>query len=115
MQQMAAALRALGPADGSGSVLLKGGHLPGPASPDLLLAPTGEHWLEAERIATHNTHGTGCTLSSALAARLAVNGDVRLATEQAKRYVAAAIAAADRLDVGRGHGPTHHFHALWAK
>ena len=115
MQQMAAALRALGPADGSGSVLLKGGHLPGPASPDLLSSPVGEHWLEAERIASHNTHGTGCTLSSALAARLAVNGDVRLATEQAKRYVAAAIAAADRLDVGRGHGPTHHFHALWAK
>jgi hydroxymethylpyrimidine/phosphomethylpyrimidine kinase len=113
MPAMAAALRALGPPDGSGAVLLKGGHLPGPASPDLLATPNGEHWLEAERIATRNTHGTGCTLSSALAARLAVTGDVRLATEQAKRYVAGAIAAADRRAVGGGHGPTHHFHALW--
>jgi hydroxymethylpyrimidine/phosphomethylpyrimidine kinase len=113
MSAMAAALRALGPADGSGAVLLKGGHLPGPASPDLLAGSDGEHWLEAERVATHNTHGTGCTLSSALAAQLAISGDIRLATEQAKRYIAGAIAAADQLDVGHGHGPTHHFHALW--
>ncbi|MCG6942728.1 MAG: bifunctional hydroxymethylpyrimidine kinase/phosphomethylpyrimidine kinase [Thiohalocapsa sp.] len=113
MPAMATALRALGPPGGSGAVLLKGGHLPGPASPDLLSTPQGDLWLEAERIATQNTHGTGCTLSSALAARLAVTGDIRLAAEQAKRYVAAAIAAADQLDVGHGHGPTHHFHALW--
>ena len=111
MAAMAAALRALLPADGS--VLLKGGHLPGPASPDLLSTPDGDHWLEAARIATRNTHGTGCTLSSALAARLALTGDIRLAAEQAKRYVAGAIAAADRLDVGHGHGPTHHLHTLW--
>jgi hydroxymethylpyrimidine/phosphomethylpyrimidine kinase len=94
-------------------VLLKGGHLPGPASPDLLATADGAHWLEAARIATRNTHGTGCTLSSALAARLAVTGDIWRATEQAKRYVAGAIAAADRLDVGHGHGPTHHFHVFW--
>jgi hydroxymethylpyrimidine/phosphomethylpyrimidine kinase len=109
MPAMAAALRALG----ADAVLLKGGHLPGPASPDLLATADGEHWLEAARIGTKNTHGTGCTLSSALAARLAVTGDIRRATEQAKGYVAGAIAAADRLDVGHGHGPTHHFHELW--
>lgn len=109
MPPMAAALRALG----CDAVLLKGGHLPGGTSPDLLADAAGEHWLEAVRIATKNTHGTGCTLSSALAARLAVTGDIRLATEQAKRYIDGAIAAADRLQVGHGHGPTHHFHAFW--
>ncbi len=109
MPPMAAALRALGCA----AVLLKGGHLHGPSSPDLLATGDGEHWLEAERVATTNTHGTGCTLSSALAARLAVTGDVVTAAVQAKRYVAGAIAAADQLQVGHGHGPTHHFHAYW--
>lgn len=113
MAPMADALRALGPADGSGAVLLKGGHLPGPESPDLLATADGEHWFEAARVPTRNTHGTGCTLASALAARLAVTGDIRTAVEQAKGYIAGAIAAADRLDVGEGHGPTHHFHALW--
>ena len=113
MLAMARGLRALGPRDSSGAVLLKGGHLQGPESPDLLVTADGEHWLEDERIATKNTHGTGCTLSAALAARLAVTANVRAATEQAKRYIAGAIAAADSLDVGRGHGPTHHFHALW--
>jgi len=108
MPAMAAALRALGP----DAVLLKGGHLPGGASPDLLCTAGGDTWYEAERVATRNTHGTGCTLSSALATRLAVTGDILLATEQAKRYIAGAIAAADQLDVGHGHGPTHHFHAL---
>jgi hydroxymethylpyrimidine/phosphomethylpyrimidine kinase len=110
MPAVAAALRALGPQ----AVLLKGGHLPGQASPDLLVSAAGEDWLPAARITTDNTHGTGCTLSSALAARIAVTGDIRIATEQAKRYVAGAIAAADQLDVGRGQGPTHHFHSLWA-
>ncbi len=109
MPAMAAALRSLG----ARAVLLKGGHLPGPASPDLLATADGQHWLEGERIATASTHGTGCTLSSALTARLAATGDIRTAAEQAKRYVAGAIAAAGRLDVGQGHGPTHHFHALW--
>ncbi len=113
MASMATALHALGPPDGSGAVLLKGGHLPGPESPDLLATAEGEFWFEAERLFTRNTHGTGCTLSSALAARLAVTGDIRTAVEQAKAYIDGAIAAADQLDVGQGHGPTHHFHALW--
>ncbi|MGD9410043.1 MAG: bifunctional hydroxymethylpyrimidine kinase/phosphomethylpyrimidine kinase [Thiohalocapsa sp.] len=108
MPAVAAALRTLGPA----AVLLKGGHLCGDTSPDLLVTAAGEHWLEGERIATQNTHGTGCTLSSALAAQLALKDDIRVATERAKHYVAGAIAAADQLTVGRGHGPTHHFHAF---
>ncbi|MEO9786591.1 MAG: bifunctional hydroxymethylpyrimidine kinase/phosphomethylpyrimidine kinase, partial [Aurantimonas coralicida] len=60
-----------------------------------------------------NTHGTGCTLSSALAAQLALTGDAFAAVRVAKAYVAGAIDAADRLDVGSGHGPTHHFHHHW--
>jgi hydroxymethylpyrimidine/phosphomethylpyrimidine kinase len=109
MLHIAAALRDCG----CEAVLLKGGHLGGEDSPDLLATGDGHYWLEAERIATKNTHGTGCTLSAALAAQLSLTGDVPKATEQAKGYIAGAIAAADQLDVGHGHGPTHHFHALW--
>jgi hydroxymethylpyrimidine/phosphomethylpyrimidine kinase len=109
MVRMAQALRGLGPA----SILLKGGHLLGDDSPDYLLTPDTGHWLEGHRLPTRNTHGTGCTLSSALAAQLARTDDVLAAARRAKTYVAGAIAAADRLSVGTGHGPTHHFHALW--
>ena len=98
---------------GPDAVLLKGGHLGGANSPDLLVTRTGLHWLEGARIATANTHGTGCTLSSALAAELGRGGDLRGAVATGKSYVAGAIAAADRLDVGEGHGPTHHFHAFF--
>jgi hydroxymethylpyrimidine/phosphomethylpyrimidine kinase len=94
-------------------VLLKGGHLQGTDSPDYLCTTTDGHWLEGGRVATRNTHGTGCTLSSALAAQLAITGDPLQAARGAKAYVAAAIAHADELSVGSGHGPTHHFHALW--
>jgi hydroxymethylpyrimidine/phosphomethylpyrimidine kinase len=66
------------------------------------------------RIATKNTHGTGCTLSSAIAAHLARGRPMVEAIEAAKAYVSRAIAAADRLAVGSGHGPVHHFHALWS-
>lgn len=109
MQAMAEALRALGPRH----VLLKGGHLPGAESPDYLASPDGGRWLPGPRIATRNTHGTGCTLAAALAAQLARLGDVPGAAVAAKAYVAGAIAGADQLAVGGGHGPTHHFHALW--
>ena len=67
--------------------------------------------LSAKRIATKNTHGTGCTLSSAIAAGLAKGRDLIAATQDAKAYVTAAIAAADSSQVGHGHGPLHHFHA----
>jgi hydroxymethylpyrimidine/phosphomethylpyrimidine kinase len=98
---------------GCRAVLIKGGHAEGPESVDLLVEPTAVARLTAERVATHNTHGTGCTLSSAIAAGLAKGQDLATAVRKAKDYVTAAIAAADRLGVGSGHGPTHHFHAWW--
>lgn len=109
MLRQADALRGLG----ARAVLLKGGHLPGAQSRDLLLCASGPTWLEHARIETPNTHGTGCTLSAALATYLAQNLPMDQAVARAKDHVTGAIAAADRLDVGHGHGPTHHFHALW--
>ena len=94
-------------------VLLKGGHLPGGDATDLLFDGDRMIELSAPRVDTKNTHGTGCTLSAALAALLPQTPDVPTAARRAKAYVAAAIAAADRLDVGQGHGPVHHFHAWW--
>ena len=94
-------------------VLLKGGHLKGPESTDLLMGDEKSRRLSAPRIATANTNGTGCTLSSAITAGLAQGLDVIEATARAKDYVTAALKAADRLDVGAGHGPVHHFHGNW--
>ncbi len=108
MEAQARDLLSLGP----DAVLLKGGHLAGGDSPDLLAASDGLTWLEGERHATANTHGTGCTLSAALAALLARGLPLPDAAAAAKRYVASAIAASDRLDVGGGHGPVHHFHTF---
>jgi len=97
---------------GSEWVLLKGGHLKGDESTDLL-AGDGRRWtFNAPRIATRNTHGTGCTLSAALAA-LIPKMPVADAVGEAKAYLSAAIGAAEKLDVGQGQGPVHHFHALW--
>jgi len=112
MREQAGALLRLGPQ----AVLIKGGHLHDSGSDisgDLLLNAVTEHWLPARRIVTNNTHGTGCTLSSAIAAGLARGLEIEAAVEQAKVYVTEAIAAADRLQVGSGHGPTHHFHRWW--
>ncbi|PTW51754.1 bifunctional hydroxymethylpyrimidine kinase/phosphomethylpyrimidine kinase [Rhodovulum kholense] len=108
MAAQAEALLALGPR----AVLLKGGHLSGSDSPDLLLEPTGRVWFEGPRIDSPNTHGTGCTLSSALATWLARTGEMRPAAEAARAYTRAAIAGAAALSVGHGHGPTDHFFAL---
>lgn len=109
MATQGAALLAFGPK----AVLMKGGHLGGQDSPDALITAAGVDWLPSRRVATANTHGTGCTLSSAIAAGLAKGLDVGKAVANAKTYVAGAIGAADKLTVGSGHGPTHHFHALW--
>jgi len=99
---------------GAGAVLVKGGHGGGAESVDLLVEANGETLrLAAPRIATENTHGTGCTLASAIAAGLAKGLPLPAAAREAKAYVSAAIAAADRLGVGSGHGPLHHFHAWW--
>ena len=113
MRRFAERLRNAMAHDGERWVLLKGGHLPGGDAIDVL--HDGDRMIElvAPRIDTKNTHGTGCTLSSALAALLPQVGDVPEAARRAKDYLTKAIAAADRLDVGKGHGPVHHFHALW--
>lgn len=100
-------------AAGARNVLMKGGHGEGPESVDLLIGPNLSVRLAAPRHPSRNTHGTGCTLSSAVAAGLAKGLDLTAAVRAAKDYVTAAIAAADRLDIGHGHGPLHHFHAHW--
>ena len=108
MQDAARALHKLGP----GSVLLKGGHLAGAQSTDVYCDGETLAELSAPRIATRNTHGTGCTLSSAIAALLP-RMDRLAAIRAAKDYLTGALRAADELTVGSGHGPVHHFHNLW--
>jgi hydroxymethylpyrimidine/phosphomethylpyrimidine kinase len=100
-------------ARGAGAVLIKGGHGAGAESVDLLVEADACLRLAAPRLPTKNTHGTGCTLASALAAGLAKGLSLDEAARQAKTYVSAALAAADRLAVGSGRGPLHHFHAWW--
>lgn len=95
------------------NVLIKGGHGSGEESVDLLIGQGTVLRLSARRVDTKNTHGTGCTLSSAIAAGLAKGLDLKAAVQHAKAYVTGAIAAADKLKVGHGHGPVHHFHAIW--
>jgi len=109
MREQAEKLLALG----AKAVLIKGGHHSGPESVDLLVEPHAVARLAAERIATRNTHGTGCTLSAAIAAGLAKGQPLAQAVRAAKAYVTDAIAAADRLSIGSGHGPVHHFHRWW--
>ena len=109
MRDQGERLLALGPR----AVLVKGGHGSGVESVDLLIEPTAFVRLAADRIATQNTHGTGCTLSSAIAAGLAKGLGLTEAVGAAKTYVTAALAAANRIKIGSGHGPTHHFHAWW--
>ncbi|MBX3536118.1 MAG: bifunctional hydroxymethylpyrimidine kinase/phosphomethylpyrimidine kinase [Chelatococcus sp.] len=98
---------------GTEAVLIKGGHGDGPESTDLLLDGKEVHRFSAPRIASRNTHGTGCTLSSAIAAGIAKGLDLKTAVSAAKAYVTAALAAADQLTIGSGHGPVHHFHRWW--
>jgi hydroxymethylpyrimidine/phosphomethylpyrimidine kinase len=95
---------------GCRAVLIKGGHAQGPESNDYLIRHDGVVVLPAARIATKNTHGTGCSLSSAIAAGLAIGQELETAVRNAKAWVTGAIAAADQLGVGRGHGPINHFH-----
>jgi hydroxymethylpyrimidine/phosphomethylpyrimidine kinase len=117
-EQIAASASAIGSqgkrllAMGCGAVLIKGGHGGGTESIDYLVREGSVVTLPAPRIATKNTHGTGCSLSSAIAAGLAMGNDLETAVRNAKIWISAAITAADRLDVGRGRGPIHHFHAF---
>lgn len=123
MYRAAERLRELLPLSSERWVLLKGGHLPGNEVVDLLFDGDRMVELPAPRIATKNTHGTGCTLSSAVAALLPqVAGaqsrtlrPVEAAVRRARHWLLGAIAHAGELGVGHGHGPVHHFHALWRK
>ena len=112
VQAQGEALLSLGPR----AVLMKGGHGEGADCVDLLIregaAPVT---FSAPRVATANTHGTGCTYSAAIAAHLAQGADMQAAVGAAHAYLSSAIRAADRLTIGSGHGPVHHFHALWQR
>ncbi|MGQ0445803.1 MAG: bifunctional hydroxymethylpyrimidine kinase/phosphomethylpyrimidine kinase [Beijerinckiaceae bacterium] len=102
-------------ARGAKAVLVKGGHLGGATSDDLLFDGASYRLFSAPRVATRNTHGTGCTLSSAIAAYLAQGHELGEAIGAAKTYLAGALAAADELSAGHGPGPVHHFHELWRR
>jgi hydroxymethylpyrimidine/phosphomethylpyrimidine kinase len=97
---------------GSGWVLLKGGHLSGDECVDLLGGPSGISVLRAPRVRTKNDHGTGCTLSAALASFLPFLS-VEESAQRAKTYLTTALIESSRLQIGRGHGPVHHFHLHW--
>ena len=100
---------------GANRVLIKGGHLnDGPEAVDLLLDVDGETLLRAARVDTLNTHGTGCTLSSALAALRPQRDSWLEAAMDAKNWLTEALAAADVLEIGHGHGPVNHFHEFWS-
>ncbi len=111
MEAMVEPLMALG----AGAVLLKGGHLTaaGGKAVDLFYDGQTLHTLQSPWIATQNTHGTGCTLSSAVTALLARGFQLSKAVSDAKEYIARAIAHADTLNIGSGHGPVHHFYQSW--
>ena len=100
---------------GSKSVLIKGGHLDTSESSDVLYIKNGERFvvLPDERVQTPNIHGTGCTLSSAIAAQLAKGLEIEPAVRKAKEYIAKAIRAGARYRIGQGSGPVHHFHEFW--
>src|SRR5690606_17729753 len=105
MVEQGRALIELGPR----AVLMKGGHARGPVCTDLLVGPAGVTRFEAPRVETRNTHGTGCTLSAAIAAGLAHGLPLAEAVARAHAWLQEAIRAADRLRVGSGNGPVHHF------
>lgn len=111
MEGAARDLAGLGPAQ----VLVKGGHLTGNESFDLLFLPDKDQMirLPGKRVETPNSHGTGCTLSSAIAAGLAKGLDLETAVEAAKAYITAALKAGSVFQTGKGHGPVHHFHRFW--
>ncbi len=115
MESAARKLLELGPR----SVLLKGGHFSDANSIDCLVLsePDQEgndiYWYQSERVHTKNTHGTGCTLSSAIAAGLAKGFPLPQAVRKAKDYITGAIKAGSVYEIGEGHGPLHHFYQWW--
>lgn len=110
MVTQARALLKMGPK----AVLMKGGHSAGNICSDALVTAERVTWFSAPRIDTRNTHGTGCTYAAAIAAGLAHGNPLGAAVQAAHDYLHRAIIAADQLDIGTGHGPVHHFHAVWS-
>lgn len=100
---------------GAKAVLLKGGHAKGEESVDIFAQAETVMRFAAKRIVTKNTHGTGCSLASAITAFIAGGLPLTEAIAKAKAWLSNAIVAADQLKVGAGAGPVHHFHALWPK
>ena len=99
---------------GAKAVLLKGGHSKGSDAEDcLVIADAAAMWYSAPFIDTKNTHGTGCSLSSAIASHLALGEELPEAVRRAKAWLSQAIAHADILQIGSGAGPVHHFHQFW--
>lgn len=109
MRQQGRALLALG----CQAVLMKGGHLCDDESPDWLFTAKEEHRFTSPRVPTKNTHGTGCTLSAALAALRPRCDSWYVTVQQAKQWLQGALEQADSLEVGRGQGPVHHFYRWW--
>ncbi|MFK3843251.1 bifunctional hydroxymethylpyrimidine kinase/phosphomethylpyrimidine kinase [Serratia sp. NPDC087055] len=109
MREQGQALLAMG----CRAVLMKGGHLSESESPDWLFSDGQELRFTAPRVATRHTHGTGCTLSAALAALRPRHDDWASTVASAKDYLQKALQQADTLEVGQGIGPVHHFHAWW--
>lgn len=98
---------------GCGAVLLKGGHQTTDDCTDIYFDGNRIERLSSKRISTRNTHGTGCTLSSAICALLARRLGMDASVKSAKDYITGAISAADQIDIGHGHGPVHHFYRQW--
>ena len=109
MLEQGEALRSLG----AHAVLMKGGHLTAADSPDWLVQESGTLRLGARRVPVKNTHGTGCTLSSSIAALIPQRADLASAVADAKIYLTGALEASDQLEVGQGVGPVHHFYRWW--
>lgn len=110
MEWVAEKLLELGPK----AVLLKGGHLPGNSACDLYWHSEGrKEWLTTSRIQTRNTHGTGCTLSAAIASGLSLELDLFESCKIAKHYLTQALKATRSQKIGQGAGPVHHFYHLW--
>ena len=109
VEEQGRALLELGPA----AVLMKGGHAHGPSCTDRLVTGHGISEMTMPRLLTRNTHGTGCSLSSAVAAELAKGAAMEQAFRRAQCWLHGAIGAADGLRIGSGNGPVHHFHELW--
>lgn len=111
MQQAARSLAQFG----GRSILIKGGHLEESKSTDLLYLTEEDRFviLEAERVDSRNNHGTGCTLSSAIAAYMSKGSQIECAVRKAKTYIQNAIRAGAAYKIGHGHGPVHHFFDFW--